>query len=47
MGGALSTVADYTVFVQMLLNKGEIDGVRILSRKSVEINGPPTKPAGY
>jgi CubicO group peptidase (beta-lactamase class C family) len=37
LGGALSTVPDYTRFVQMLLNKGEFDGVRILSRKSVEI----------
>lgn len=37
LGGALSTAADYARFVQMLLNKGELDGVRILSRKSVEI----------
>ena len=37
LGGALSTVPDYARFVQMLLNKGELDGVRILSRKSVEL----------
>ena len=37
LGGALSTVSDYTRFAQMLLNNGEIDGVRILSRKSIEI----------
>jgi CubicO group peptidase (beta-lactamase class C family) len=37
MGGALSTVSDYTRFAYMLLNQGEFDGVRILSRKSVEI----------
>ena len=37
MGGALSTVPDYTRFVQMLLNQGEFNGIRILSRKSVEI----------
>ena len=37
LGGALSTVSDYTRFAYMLLNKGEFDGVRILSRKSVEI----------
>lgn len=36
-GGVLSTVADYARFAQMLLNRGELDGVRILSRKSVEI----------
>ncbi|MBN2238222.1 MAG: beta-lactamase family protein [Dehalococcoidales bacterium] len=36
-GGVLSTVADYARFGQMLLNGGELDGVRILSRKSVEI----------
>ncbi len=37
MGGLLSTAADYARFVQMLLNGGELDGVRILGRKSVEI----------
>ena len=26
MGGALSTVPDYTRFVQMLLNQGEFNG---------------------
>jgi CubicO group peptidase (beta-lactamase class C family) len=36
-GGVLSTVADYARFAQMLLNKGELDGVQILSRKSIEI----------
>ncbi len=36
-GGVLSTAADYARFAQMLLNKGELDGVRIISRKSVEI----------
>jgi CubicO group peptidase (beta-lactamase class C family) len=37
MGGVLSTVADYARFAQMLLNGGELDGVRILGRKSVEL----------
>ena len=37
LGGALSTVSDYTRFAYMLLNQGEFDGVRILNRKSVEI----------
>lgn len=36
-GGVLSTAADYARFAQMLLNSGELDGVRILSRKSVEL----------
>jgi CubicO group peptidase (beta-lactamase class C family) len=37
MGGILSTVADYARFAQMLLNGGELDGARILSRKTVEL----------
>jgi len=38
-GGAsmLSTVYDYYRFAQMLLNGGELDGVRLLSRKTVEL----------
>lgn len=36
-GGVLSTVADYARFAQMLLNGGELDGVRILARKTVEL----------
>ena len=35
-GCAVSTAADYLRFAQMLLNGGELDGARILSRKSVE-----------
>jgi len=35
--GLSSTAADYGRFVHMLLNQGELDGVRILSRKSVEL----------
>jgi len=35
--GLLSTANDYARFLQMLLNNGELDGVRILSRKSVEL----------
>ncbi len=35
--GLLSTGADYTRFLQMLLNGGELDGVRVLSPKSVEM----------
>lgn len=35
--GLVSTVDDYLAFARMLLNKGEADGARILSRKSVEL----------
>jgi len=35
--GLLSTAADYARFLQMLLNGGELDGERILSRKTVEL----------
>lgn len=35
--GLLSTAADYARFLQMMLNGGELDGRRILSRKSVEL----------
>ncbi len=38
-GGAsvLSTAYDYFRFAQMLLNKGELDSIRLLSRKTVEL----------
>ena len=35
--GLLSTAADYARFLQMLLNGGELEGVRVLSRKSVDL----------
>ncbi|MHA2201941.1 MAG: serine hydrolase domain-containing protein [Candidatus Thorarchaeota archaeon] len=35
--GLVSTTMDYLRFCQMLLNNGELDGVRILGRKSVEM----------
>ncbi|MGB7215661.1 MAG: serine hydrolase domain-containing protein [Gammaproteobacteria bacterium] len=35
--GLVSTATDYARFLQMLLNGGELDGERILSRKSVEL----------
>jgi len=40
--GLISTVPDYLRFSQMLLNKGELDGVRLLSATTVEkmiVNG--------
>jgi CubicO group peptidase (beta-lactamase class C family) len=36
-GGLLSTAADYSRFAQMLLNGGELEGARILGRKTVEL----------
>lgn len=36
-GGLVSTASDYMRFAQMLLNGGELDGVRILSPESVEL----------
>lgn len=36
-GGLVSTARDYLRFCQMLLNGGELDGIRILSRKTVEL----------
>jgi CubicO group peptidase (beta-lactamase class C family) len=36
-GGLYSTAGDYARFAQMLLNGGQLDGVQILGRKSVEM----------
>ena len=38
-GGLVGTTSDYARFAQMLVNKGELDGVRILSPASVEMMG--------
>lgn len=35
-GGMVSTIDDYLTFARMLLNDGEVNGVRILGRKTVE-----------
>jgi CubicO group peptidase (beta-lactamase class C family) len=35
-GGLFSTTGDYARFMQMLLSGGQLDGVRVLSRKTVE-----------
>ncbi|MEZ4736557.1 MAG: serine hydrolase domain-containing protein [Caldilineaceae bacterium] len=45
-GGLLSTTGDYLRFTQMLLNKGELDGVRLLGRKTVELMTTNCLPAG-
>jgi PDZ domain/Beta-lactamase len=36
-GGLVSTAADYLRFCQMLLNRGELDGVRILTPETVQL----------
>ena len=36
-GGLFSTMSDYARFAQMLLNKGELDGARLLSPAAVEL----------
>ena len=36
-GGLVSTAADYLRFCRMLLNGGELDGARILGRKTIEL----------
>lgn len=36
-GGLVSTIADYHRFCQMLLNNGELDGARIIGRKTLDL----------
>ncbi|MEO8961064.1 MAG: serine hydrolase domain-containing protein, partial [Ginsengibacter sp.] len=36
-GGLISKASDYLRFARMILNKGELEGVRILSRKTIEL----------
>ena len=38
-GGLVGTISDYARFAQMVVNKGELDGVRLLSPASVEMMG--------
>ena len=45
-GGMVSTAGDYARFAQMLLAGGTLDGVRILSRKSVELMTSDALPPG-
>jgi CubicO group peptidase (beta-lactamase class C family) len=40
-GGLHATAYDYFRFGQMMLNKGELDGVRVLSNKAVELMTQP------
>jgi CubicO group peptidase (beta-lactamase class C family) len=45
-GGLVSTMADYLRFCHMLVNGGELDGARILSRKTVELMRTNHLPGG-
>jgi CubicO group peptidase (beta-lactamase class C family) len=45
-GGLVSTTADYLRFCQMLVAGGELDGVRILGRKTVELMSSNHLPGG-
>lgn len=45
-GGLTSTAGDYMKFVQMHLNKGELNGARILSQEAVEIMRSNQLPEG-
>jgi CubicO group peptidase (beta-lactamase class C family) len=45
-GGLLSTSGDYLRFCHMLLHGGELEGTRILSRKTVELMRTDHLPAG-
>jgi CubicO group peptidase (beta-lactamase class C family) len=35
-GGLVSTAADYARFLQLMLNRGQLDGLRLASRKTIE-----------
>lgn len=45
-GGLVSTTEDYVRFTQMLVNGGELDGVRILGRKTVDLMRANHLPGG-
>ena len=45
-GGLLSTASDYARFCQMLLNRGELNGVRLLSPKTIAVMTSDQLPPG-
>ncbi len=45
-GGLVSTAADYHRFTQMLRNRGELDGVRLLSPRTVDYMARNHLPGG-
>lgn len=46
-GGLISSTRDYLRFATMLLHKGELDGVRLLGRKTVELMTLDHLPEGH
>lgn len=46
-GGLLSTAGDFARFAQMILNRGELDGVRILKPESVMLMAQNHLPPGF
>ncbi|WP_309387820.1 serine hydrolase domain-containing protein [Cerasicoccus frondis] len=46
-GGLVSTTRDYLRFATMLLRKGELDGVQLLGRKTVDLMTLDHLPAGH
>lgn len=45
-GGLVSTVSDYARFCQMILNYGELDGVRVLKKSTIEMVKANQMPEG-
>ncbi len=45
-GGLVGDVSDYDRFLQMLLNGGELDGVRLVSPKTIELMTTDSRGAG-
>ncbi|HEX7884817.1 MAG TPA: serine hydrolase domain-containing protein [Phenylobacterium sp.] len=45
-GGLVSTAADYMRFANMLLNRGELDGVRILAPRTIDLMASNHLPGG-
>ncbi len=45
-GGLVSTLPDYARFCQMMVNKGELDGVRVLGRATVDLMTTNHLPGG-
>ena len=45
-GGLFSTIGDYARFIQCLLNGGELEGARILGRKTIELAMQNSLPEG-
>ena len=45
-GGLVSTIADYHRFAQLLLGRGELDGVRLLSPRTIDLMASNHLPGG-